>query len=87
MSGIATSGFSNEDKMITEPRALPHPPAPTPAPTPVPTPGYKSTEFYLTLVAGIVGIYLIAIGKDEIGATLLCLSGITYSAGRSLIKR
>ena len=52
--------------------------------------GFKSTEFWLSLVGMVGGIVVAAAGDSQIaqaiGAVLSGVGGASYTAGRSLIK-
>ena len=49
-------------------------------------PGYKSTEFWITIILSVIGAVLIATGKQELGAALLGAAGISYNGTRGLAK-
>ena len=52
--------------------------------------GFKSTEFWLSLVGMAGGILVAALGDSQIaqaiGAVLSVVWGASYTAGRSLVK-
>ena len=52
--------------------------------------GFKSTEFWLSLVGMVGGIVVAALGDSQIaqaiGAVLIVVCGASYTAGRSLVK-
>jgi len=63
-----------------------------PKPTPV-KPGYKTTEFWLTVVADIVGLVLMSGAVEEtgtisriVGGAVAVLATLGYSAARSKTK-
>lgn len=67
--------------------------ATVPAASTDPKPGYKTTEFYLTLIGNLVGILLLAgvfpvdsaLGK-VLGAASLVLSNLGYGISRAMVK-
>ena len=52
--------------------------------------GFKSPEFWLSLVGMVGGIVVAALGDNQIaqaiGAVLSVVCGASYTAGRSLVK-
>ena len=64
-----------------------------PTPTPVPTPGYKTSEFWLTLLAMVVSAIAASGGLAPdspraklVGVVLAVLAALGYTAGRSAVK-
>jgi len=56
-------------------------------------PGWKTSEFWVSLMAGAAGLYLIVFGVREsnqsamtIGAGLLASAGVGYSISRGMAK-
>ena len=49
-------------------------------------PGYKTTEFWVTMAMGVIGLGLTMIGKDTLGASLLAMAGLSYNGSRGLAK-
>jgi len=49
--------------------------------------GYRTTEFWLHVVALLVGVYLFFKGKDELAALLIGLSGFSYNVSRGIAKK
>lgn len=52
-------------------------------------PGHSSTEFWLTVILGLLTTLISALGMLEVtwGATVLAALGITYTMGRNRLKK
>lgn len=48
--------------------------------------GYKTTEFWISVGVGVVGVVLLCAGKETLGAALLGVAGISYNGARGLAK-
>lgn len=49
--------------------------------------GWRSTEFWITLLLMSGGFALLYKGREELGAILLGLAGVPYPAWRSFLKK
>jgi len=48
--------------------------------------GYKTSEFWITILLSVAGMILLTLGKDNLGTALLAAGGFSYSTSRGLAK-
>lgn len=49
-------------------------------------PGFKTSEFWVTVAVGTVGVIFVTLGENQLGALLLAAAGVSYSGSRGLAK-
>lgn len=49
-------------------------------------PGIRTSEFWIAVAMNLLGAWLIAKGKDELGAMLIAIGGGGYTGARAYVK-
>lgn len=50
-------------------------------------PGWQTSEFWVTVAVGTVGVVFVTLGENQLGALLLAAAGVSYSGSRGLAKK